>query len=121
MPFHMHINLELLESVHLITAMLLEVPAQAAAGPEGTRRVISKNFRRLLDNYDRQTFVGERPPPPSCRCVKVKSVIDPDVSPALEPGKINKRFCRPGWISSDTKWCLVTSFKEYAFPLGKVL
>ena len=62
-PFHMHINLELLESAHLIAAALLEVPNLAAAslvGQEGTarRRVISKPFRRLLDNYERQTFTG---------------------------------------------------------------
>ena len=59
----MHINLELLESAHLIAAALLEVPNLAAAnlvGQEGTarRRVISKPFRRLLDNYERQTFTG---------------------------------------------------------------
>ena len=62
----MHINLELLESAHLIAAALLEVPNLAAAnlvGQEGTarRRVISKPFRRLLDNYERQTFTGGAP------------------------------------------------------------
>ena len=32
----------------------------AAGGLEGKRRVISKHFRRLLDNYERQTFTGAR-------------------------------------------------------------
>ena len=67
MPFHMHINLELLESVHLIAAMLLETPNMAATGLAAPRRVISKPFRRLLDNYERQTFTGS----PSADCLTI--------------------------------------------------
>jgi len=60
-PYHQHINLDLLEACHLISAMLLEVPNMAANGDDlGTRRgrVLSRTFRKYNDIYERQVFTG---------------------------------------------------------------
>jgi translation initiation factor 3 subunit C len=63
-PYHQHINLDLLEACHLISAMLLEVPNMAAASVDGETgmarrsRVISRTFRKYHDIYDRQVFTG---------------------------------------------------------------
>ena len=66
MPFHMHINLELLECIYLTSSMFLEVPlmAQTSSSPELKRRIISKTFRRMLDYNERQVFTG---PPENTR------------------------------------------------------
>ena len=64
MPYHMHINLELLECVHLISAMLLETTNITSQGFNSKRKVISRPFRRLMDIFDRQIFAG---PPESPR------------------------------------------------------
>ncbi|EGD86948.2 eukaryotic translation initiation factor 3 subunit C [Trichophyton rubrum CBS 118892] len=66
LPFHMHINLELLECIYLTSSMFLEVPlmAQSSSSPELKRRIISKTFRRMLDYNERQVFTG---PPENTR------------------------------------------------------
>ncbi|KAJ1540177.1 Eukaryotic translation initiation factor 3 subunit C, partial [Cladochytrium tenue] len=58
LPFHMHINLELLECVYLTCAMLIEVPNMAKHAHDARRRIISKPFRRMLDFNSRQVFTG---------------------------------------------------------------
>jgi translation initiation factor 3 subunit C len=66
LPFHMHINLELLECIYLLCSMLMEIPsiAQAGTSPDAKKRVISKIFRRFLEYNERQVFIG---PPENTR------------------------------------------------------
>lgn len=66
LPFHMHINLELLECVYLTCSMLLEIPllAQVGSSPDVRKRVISKSYRRMLEYHERQIFTG---PPENTR------------------------------------------------------
>jgi translation initiation factor 3 subunit C len=59
LPYHMHINLEVLDSAHHICAMLLEVPNIAMQSIDPTnKRLISRVLRRSLDQYEKQVFVG---------------------------------------------------------------
>jgi translation initiation factor 3 subunit C len=66
LPFHMHVNLELLECIYLTCSMLLEIPllAQTGSSPDVRKRVISKTFRRMLEYTERQVFQG---PPENTR------------------------------------------------------
>jgi translation initiation factor 3 subunit C len=63
MPYHMHINPDLLDCCHLISAMLLELPS-LARGNQSTQNPISRNFRKYLASYSRQKFTG---PPENTR------------------------------------------------------
>mmetsp|Transcript_74030 Transcript_74030/g.154368 ORF Transcript_74030/g.154368 Transcript_74030/m.154368 type:complete len:721 (+) Transcript_74030:322-2484(+) len=60
LPYHMHINLEVLDSAHHICAMLLEVPnlALQTIDPTSKRNMISKVLRRALEHHDKQVFTG---------------------------------------------------------------
>lgn len=64
LPYHKHINLELLECVYLVSAMLIEIPYMAAHEMDVRKRMISKNFHHVLKMSDRQTLTG---PPESMR------------------------------------------------------
>jgi translation initiation factor 3 subunit C len=62
-PYHQHINLDLLEACHLISAMLLEVPNMAGNPVDGDggqrrQRVISRTFRKFHDQHNHQVFTG---------------------------------------------------------------
>ncbi|XP_019083574.1 PREDICTED: eukaryotic translation initiation factor 3 subunit C-like [Camelina sativa] len=64
MPYHMHINLELLEAVHLTCAMLIEVPNMAENTHDANHRLFSKNIHFLLKKSEKQAFT---PPPVTIR------------------------------------------------------
>lgn len=66
-PYHMHINLDLLECCHLTAAMLLEVPCMSVeyqSSSTSARRPVSRYFRKHMDIFNRQVFTG---PPENTR------------------------------------------------------
>lgn len=63
-PFHMHINLELIECMYLVSAMLIEIPYMCSRDYETKKRLISKQFHYQLKFSERQPVVG---PPENMR------------------------------------------------------
>lgn len=55
-PYHMQINLQQLDCVYMISAMLLEIPNIAENQFLVNKRVISKNFKKLIEQYDAKAF-----------------------------------------------------------------
>lgn len=69
MPYHMHINPDLLEMCNLTCAMILELPQLARSSLGGASHssnpnIISRQFRKFLTAYNKQVFCG---PPENTR------------------------------------------------------
>ncbi|KAJ4175032.1 Translation initiation factor 3 subunit c [Fusarium falciforme] len=109
LPFHMHINLELLECVYLTCSMLLEIPllAQTGSSPDVKKRVISKTYRRMLEYHERQIFTG---PPENTRDHVMQA------SKALAAGEWKKSI---SFIHSIKIWDLMPSAEEIKAMLSK--
>lgn len=108
LPFHMHINTELLEAAFLVSSMLVEIPLLASIdSEESKRKAISKPFRRLLDFADRQVFTG---PPESTRDHIMQA------SKALQDGEWEK--CRD-LIQSIKIWSLMPEASSVKEMLAK--
>ena len=55
-PFHKHINLDLIECVHLVSVLLLEVPNHAAHQFDVKHKSLSRTFNRLINVSERQLW-----------------------------------------------------------------
>lgn len=108
-PFHMHINLELLECVYLTCSMLLEIPllAQTGSSPDVKKRIISKTYRRMLEYHERQIFTG---PPENTRDHVMQA------SKALAAGEWKKSTA---FIHSIKIWDLMPNTDEIKTMLSK--
>lgn len=109
LPFHMHINLELLECVYLTCSMLLEIPllAQTGSSPDVKKRIISKTYRRMLEYHERQIFTG---PPENTRDHVMQA------SKALAAGEWKKSIT---FIHNIKIWELMPNAEEIKTMLAK--
>ncbi len=60
-PYHMHINPDLLECCYVLCCMFLELPGLSGSSQQNS---VSKSFRKYLQAYNRQVFTG---PPENIR------------------------------------------------------
>ncbi|EDK46060.1 conserved hypothetical protein [Lodderomyces elongisporus NRRL YB-4239] len=83
LPFHQHINLELLECVYMTCSLLIEIPALASNKDPKRRNASLKSFKSKLEFHDRQYFTG---PPESIKDHIVHASI------ALQKGDWSKAY-----------------------------
>lgn len=79
LPYHIHMNMELVESAFNLSAMILEV-SNLSQGLTGRRQA---KYKRQMDSYDRQMYTG---PPESARDSVVlagKAILNDDVEKAV--------------------------------------
>jgi hypothetical protein len=57
-PYHMHINVELMECAYLICSMLLEIPYMPCRDYDLRRRMLSRSFHYQLKQSEKATLLG---------------------------------------------------------------
>lgn len=57
-PFHKHINVDLIECVYLVSSMLLEIPDVASNELSVRKKLISRSFFNQLRKSEEQPLVG---------------------------------------------------------------
>ncbi|RLV93265.1 Eukaryotic translation initiation factor 3 subunit C [Spathaspora sp. JA1] len=102
LPFHQHINLELLDCVYSTSCLLIEIPQLASTTTkDNTKRKSSiKSFKSKLEFHDRQFFTG---PPESIKDHIIHASI------ALTKGDWLKSY---ELLSSIKIWKLLPDFNE---------
>lgn len=103
LPFHQHINLELLECVYSTCSLLIEIPALAAAShsaKDSKRKANIKSFKSKLEFHERQFFTG---PPESIKDHIVHASI------ALHKGNWAKAY---QLLSSIKIWRLLPDYDD---------
>merc|ERR1719277_271694 len=114
-PYHMQVNLEMVECVYLVAAMLIEIPYMAAHEFDARRRLISKNFHHVLRVSERNPLTG---PPESMRehvvaaARAMKSGNWRQTKDLLINDKMNAKVWDLFYSSSSVKEMLVKHIKE---------
>ena len=54
MPPHLHVSIETLDSVYMTTSMFYEIPLISDKKFAMTNKVVNKNFRKLIEQYDQK-------------------------------------------------------------------
>jgi len=85
LPYHMHINQEVLETAQCICAMLLEVPNLAMENihPD-KKRIIARRFRQQLEQNDKQVYTGPPETPKDSVICAAKALQNGDWASACE-------------------------------------
>ncbi|KAH3685191.1 hypothetical protein WICPIJ_003852 [Wickerhamomyces pijperi] len=58
LPYHTHVNLDLLEAVYLTSALLIEIPQYAAGVLEESKQKQAKTFGKYLEGHEKHYFQG---------------------------------------------------------------
>jgi translation initiation factor 3 subunit C len=83
LPFHMHLNIELVEAAYGLSAMILEAPQLAKSmGSDVSSRRLGK-YKRQLESYDRQLFSGPAESSKDAVALAGKALLNDDVHRAV--------------------------------------